>query len=98
MITFQFRVFVQIEQLHLFVPRLRSMSASNRTAPQWQLPLKVLIIMISQKGRGPESVQALTATLCHTPELKPPGAASRQGPLLAGEPLAAVTAVLLAID
>ncbi len=36
--------FVQIEQLHLFVPRLRSMSAPNRTAPQWQLPLKVLII------------------------------------------------------
>jgi hypothetical protein len=34
MMTFQFRVFVQIEQLHLFVPKLKSMSASNRTAPQ----------------------------------------------------------------
>src|SRR6185312_13595963 len=49
MIAFQLRVFVQIEQLHLFVPWLRSMSASKRTAPQWQLPLKVLIIIISQE-------------------------------------------------
>jgi hypothetical protein len=31
------------------VPRLRSMSASNRTAPQWQLPLKVLIITPSMR-------------------------------------------------
>lgn len=28
-IAFQLRVFVQIEQLHLFVPKLKSMSASN---------------------------------------------------------------------
>jgi len=49
MMAFQFRVFVQIEQLHLFVPKLKSMSASNLTAPQWQLPIKVLIVIISQE-------------------------------------------------
>src|SRR5689334_11837678 len=38
MMAFQLRVFVQIVQLHLFVPCARSMSASNFTAPQWQLP------------------------------------------------------------
>jgi hypothetical protein len=27
-----------MEQLHLPVPALKSMSASKRTAPQWQLP------------------------------------------------------------
>jgi hypothetical protein len=34
---------VQIEQLHRNVPLLKSMSASKRTAPQWQLPWQVLI-------------------------------------------------------
>jgi hypothetical protein len=29
---------VQMEQLHLPVPCEKSMSASNFTAPQWQLP------------------------------------------------------------
>jgi hypothetical protein len=28
----------QIEQLHLAVPWLKSISAVKRTAPQWQLP------------------------------------------------------------
>jgi hypothetical protein len=32
------RALVQIEQLHLVVPLLRSMSASKRAALQWQLP------------------------------------------------------------
>ena len=35
---------VQMEQLHLAVPASKSMSASNRTAPQWQLPLYVCFI------------------------------------------------------
>jgi hypothetical protein len=34
----QKRTFVQIEQLQRSVPWARSMSASNRTVPQWQLP------------------------------------------------------------
>jgi hypothetical protein len=46
MIAFQFLVLVQMEQLHLFVPALNSMSASNRTAPQWQLPVYVFFICI----------------------------------------------------
>ena len=32
------RALVQIEQLHLPVPAAGSISASNRTALQWQLP------------------------------------------------------------
>jgi hypothetical protein len=44
MIAFQFLVFVQMEQLHLFVPALKSISASKRTAPQWQLPVYVFVI------------------------------------------------------
>src|SRR6266851_3150681 len=35
------RVLVQIVQLHFPVPAARSMSASKRTRPQWQLPLWV---------------------------------------------------------
>jgi hypothetical protein len=35
----QKRALVQNEQLHLPVPRSRSRSVSNWTAPQWQLPL-----------------------------------------------------------
>ena len=34
----QKRILLQIVQLHLMVPAARSMSASNRTFPQWQLP------------------------------------------------------------
>jgi len=49
MIAFQFLVLVQMEQLHLFVPALKSMSASNRTAPQWQLPVYVFFICIFGK-------------------------------------------------
>ena len=41
------RIFVQIEQLHLPVPARRSMSASNCTLPQWQLPLYVLTLIWS---------------------------------------------------
>jgi len=37
----------QIEQLHLYVAALTSMSASKRTAPQWQLPLYVFSIFQS---------------------------------------------------
>jgi predicted transcriptional regulator len=38
MMTPQYRVLAQKEQLHLPVPAFRSMSASYRTWPQWQLP------------------------------------------------------------
>lgn len=44
MIAFQFLVLVQMEQLHLLVPALKSMSASKRTAPQWQLPVYIFFI------------------------------------------------------
>ena len=48
-LTPQLRFFAQIEQLHRPVPAARSMSASKRTAPQWQPPRKVFIIRASSR-------------------------------------------------
>ena len=49
--AFQFLFFVQIEQLHFMVPALKSMSASKRTAPQWQLPVYVFLTSQISKFR-----------------------------------------------
>src|SRR5690349_143746 len=60
--TPQALVFAHIEQLHLPVPALRSISASKRTLPQWQLPVYFFALIVAVYAQADAA-----STLGHRP-------------------------------